>query len=128
MNPIFKIDGKEYTVGVESLKRNAELTEGDSGGTALNGRVLRDLRGVYYHYTVALQTALTTPEEYNALYDVLTAARESHIVTLPYGEDTITFEAMIEGVDDALLPAEDTRLWGDLTVTFRAMQPYRTPK
>ncbi len=128
MQAIFSIDGAAFAVGVVSLKRSAEVSEGDNGGTMLSGVRKRDLLGVYYHYTLELAADTLTQGDYDTLYDILTAPQDSHSITMPYGQDSITFDAAVDSVSDELLFANGTeQLWGNLSITFTAMRPYRTP-
>lgn len=127
--PLFMVDGLAFRAGVTSISRQAEVRDGRNGGTSLSGRAVRDLVGTYYHYTMGLSTLDMDSGEYDALYELLTAPVESHIVTVPYGQGTLTYEAFISSVSDTLELAEPggQNIWGGLTVAFTAMEPKRTP-
>lgn len=127
MRALFAVDGVSFAVGVESLKRGADIADGENGGMMLNGVRKRDICGVYYNYTLTLSTDGIQMEQYDLLYEVLTSPAESHVVTLPYGQESITFDASIESISDELLSAAEAekQVWGNLCLTFTAMQPYR---
>lgn len=122
------VDGVHYAVHVdyESIKRNFEILEGFNSGMMLSGRQTRDVLGTGYSYSMTIEPDPAQPEQYDALYEVLTAPQESHMVTLPYGQSEITFEAMIESGSDILRgKAGRAKLWKELQVNFRFVEPYR---
>lgn len=126
---VITIDGKEYNVGVVSLKRGAAVLDGKNAGRVLTGRMVRDIIGTYYNYDLTFGRSLLSPTDYDALYEVLTAPQKCHIITVPYGQGTKTFEAYVSNASDALLRMTDTmNLWGDLTIKFTAMEPMRRPQ
>lgn len=122
------VDGVFYSVHVEyeSLKRAFEIIEGRNSGTMLTGRQTRDVLGTGYSYSMAIQPDPSDPESYDALYEVLSAPVASHMVTLPYGQGTITFEAMIESGEDVYSGTlGGKKRWSGLEISFRYVQPYR---
>lgn len=129
MNPIFKVDGIAYNVLVPDggLKRSAAVLDGDNVGRTKSGRIIRDIIGTYYNYTLQIDTRGLDVEQYDALYGVLTAPEEYHTIVMPYGQATLTFQAYVSNVDDSLVTMEGNRnRWGGLSVTFIAMGPERT--
>jgi len=126
MEYLFKIDGKGFSgVGVESLKRSFRIPDGTNAGDMLSGDYERDLVGTYYDYDLVITTSDLAVNEYDALFEALSAPVNSHTVEMPYGMTSITFEAMIEGGDDELIPMDDGTWWGNLNVTIRAKKPQR---
>lgn len=126
MEYLFKIDGRGFSgVGVESLKRSFRIPDGTNAGDMLSGDYERDLVGTYYDYDLVITTSDLAVNEYDALFEVLSAPVNSHMVEMPYGMTSITFEAMIEGGDDELIPMDDGTWWGNLNVTIRAKKPQR---
>ncbi len=126
MEYLFKIDGKGFSgVGVESLKRSFRIPDGTNAGDMLSGDYERDLVGTYYDYDLVITTSDLAVNEYDALFEALSAPVNSHMVEMPYGMTSITFEAMIEGGDDELIPMDDGTWWGNLNVTIRAKKPQR---
>lgn len=125
---VFKLDGTEYNVIVTSLQRKASVLDGDNAGRTLSGRMERDIIGTYYNYTMQVDTKGLAVEDYDALYEVLSAPVDFHTVTVPYGQGTLTFEAYVDNVDDELKQMQEGRsLWGGLSFSFIAMAPARTP-
>lgn len=121
------IDGVGYDVSVKELKRSASILDGENAGRSKSGRMRRDIIGTYYNYTLTLNTKSLGQSEYDNLYQVLTAPEDSYIVSLPYGQTTLTFEAYISGTTDSLVSSRGgTNTWGELQVTFTAMAPART--
>ena len=130
MTTQFKVDGTAYNVLIprDGLKRSGQILDGDNAGRLQTGRMERDIIGTYYNYTLQIDTKGLSVSDYDALYEVLTAPADYHVVTLPYGQSTITFDAYVSGVEDTLVMAQDTRTtWGGMTVNFVAMSPKRTP-
>ena len=126
MEYLFKIDGKGFSgVGVESLKRSFRIPDGTNAGDMLSGDYERDLVGTYYDYDLVITTSDLAVNEYDALFEALSAPVNSHTVEMPYGMTSITFEAMIEGGDDELIPMDDGTWWGNLNVTIRPKKPQR---
>ena len=126
MEYVFKIDGTGFSgVGVESLKRSFRIPDGTNAGNMLSGDYERDLVGAYYDYDLVITTSDLAVNEYDALFEALSAPVNSHMVEMPYGMTSITFEAMIESGGDELIPMDDGTWWGNLNVTIRAKKPQR---
>lgn len=128
MKSLFKVDGKAFSgVGVERLKRHFRIPDGRNAGEMDSGDYERDINGTYYDYDLTISIADFPGNEYDELYEILTAPVNSHMVEMPYGKNgTMTFEAMIEAGDDELsVLNEDSAEWADLAVTFRAKRPQR---
>lgn len=130
MNPVFKIDGVSYNVRVPDggLKRSASVLDGDNAGRAKSGRMIRDIIGTYYNYTLQIETNGLDVAQYDNLYEVLTSPEEYHTIEVPYGQGTLTFQAYISNAEDAVVTMENGRnTWGGLSINFIAMAPARTP-
>lgn len=125
--PLFTIDGRAYNVAVVSLKRKAAILDGENAGRTMSGIMMRDIIGTYYNYDLTLGTSLLSPSDYDALYEILTAPVDSHMITMPYGQETKTFRAYISNANDALIKMNRNNMWSSLTVTFTAMEPARRP-
>lgn len=126
MEFLFRIDGNGFSgVGVESLKRSFRIPDGQNAGDMLSGDYERDLVGTYYDYDLVITTSDLTDNEYDALFEVLSAPVNSHMVEMPYGMSSLTFEAMIESGGDELIPMDDGTWWGNLSVSIRAKKPQR---
>ncbi len=126
MEYLFKIDGRGFSgVGVESLKRSFRIPDGANAGDMLSGDYERDLVGTYYDYDLVITTSDLTVNEYDALFEVLSAPVNSHTVEMPYGMSSITYEAMIQRGSDELIPMDDGTWWGNLNVSIQAKKPQR---
>ena len=122
------VDGVYYDVNVapQSLARAFALVEGNAGGTVLTGRTIRDILGTKYDFSLQFEPNPHAPNDYDALYEVLTAPVQSHVVELPYGQGSIEFEAaVISGTDSYLGPRNGIEYWAHLDVNFAAVQPQR---
>lgn len=96
------IDNNSYDVGIIKITRKASQKI-ESLGTTMDLRKHYDIRGTYYDYEVELAPRKMSLVDYDNLYEVLTAPQESHIVTMPYGQSTLTFEARVSVASDSLI-------------------------
>ena len=122
------IDNVHYSVFVkyDSLKRSFEIVEGNNRGKSINHQIIRDIFGTTYDYNMTFTRDPEHPEDYDRLYEVITAPVSNHRVILPYGQTTIAFAAYIEnGSDTYKGMSGDTKIWDDLTIIFKAIKPQR---
>ena len=101
------IDGNTYEVGIIKITRKASQSI-ESLGTTLDLRKHYDIKGTYYDYEVELATARMNVTDYDNLYEALTTPQESHTVTMPYGQSTLTFEARVSVAADELINSYST--------------------
>ena len=123
------VDGVEYRVRVayESLSRSFSIVEGPNGGTAITARTIRDIIGTKYAYEMNIEPDPRYPEDYDALYEVISAPVESHMVEMPYGSGSMKFEAMIVSGEDTYAGILVNRnAWKGLRVQFKPILPQRT--
>ncbi len=124
------MDGIHYDVRVryDTMDREFRLVEGTNAGDMLSGRHERDLVGTYYDYTLYVEPNPQNRAAYDAFYQAITAPQASHTITMPYGQETVTFEAMVsEGTDRYKGSIGGANWWAGLSVTFAAIKPQRTP-
>ena len=121
------IDGVDYDIPILSIKRKAEFLDKYAERTE-DGKLHRELIGVYYNYEVRFGRSWNTTE-YAALWTKITEPEEFHTVTVPDGDaDPFTFTAYFANVSDEL--RKDTAaktFWQNLTLNFIAQEPARTP-
>lgn len=119
------IDNNSYDVGIIKITRKA-TQDIDKLGTTMDLRKHYDIKGTYYDYEVELATYKMQLAEYDSLYEILTTPQESHIVTLPYGQSTLTFEARVSVASDSLIKSFTAlKKWSSLKVTFEALTPQK---
>lgn len=125
----FSIDGKEYDMFVTSLERKATIKDEKNSTTTLSGEYKRDVVGTYYDYDMEIEFRKEDAEQYDSLYEVLTAPQnQAHSVTLPYGQRTMTFDAYISTSKDKIkTKRKSVTIWGSLSLEFRAIKPQRRP-
>lgn len=122
------IDDQIYRVRVkpDTIRRIAALIEGPNAGDLLSGRHERDLLGTKYSYRLEIEPDWVNYADYDAFYYAITAPVDSHIVSLPFGQITLTFAAMIEAVEDTLIgTANGVNRWHGLTVHFKPTEAQR---
>ncbi len=122
------IDNVSYDVILTSgIERAFSIKQGKLGGTAQTGREILDILGTDYTYSITVEPNKNNLAQYDAFYQAITAPVEYHEVTLPYGQTTITFEAMILSGKDSLKRKIGTgNRWGGLKIQFKPIEPQRT--
>ena len=124
---VFSVDGRYYNVNIISLKRTGSVLDGENAGRLKNGKMIRDVIGTYYNYSMQIDADALDPAEYDELFEIMSSPDDSHMVIMPYGQTVLTFEAYISEVSDELDIINDETRWGNLSVTFTAMLPARRP-
>ena len=128
-NYVFTVDGVEYRrLHVLSVKRTFAILDGENAGRTMDGAMQRDIVGTYYNYNLVIDPMESDPEEYDALYEAISAPVDSPEVIFPYGRSVLSFRAYVANGEDELFDASggDNR-WDNLTVNFVAMEPQRRP-
>lgn len=127
---VFTIDGVEYpNIHVSSLKRSFSVLDGSNAGRTMDGAMQRDIIGTYYNYSMEIDPYNSDPSEYDRLYEVLSAPQDSHVIVVPYAQETFTFQAYVTNGEDELFHASGgLNAWDKLSVNFIAMTPQRRPE
>ena len=124
------MDGVTYRVRVvyNTLVRAFNLIEGPNAGEMLSGRHERDLVGTKYTYEMGVEPDPRYQADYDAFFDAISDPVVSHTITVPNGQNSLTFAAMIEGGSDTYRgQVGGQRRWGGLTVTFKAISVQKEP-
>lgn len=131
---LFTIDGHTYNVGIVSLKRQAQILDGDNAGRVKSGGMVRDIIGTYYNYVLSISGNELSASAYDDLWERVTdPSVDYHTITVPYGATgSITFKAYITAADDELIKTKtisenSKNRWDKLNLTFTAMNPFRRP-
>lgn len=122
------LDGVHYRVCIRhpSMSRSFRLPDGPNAGEMLSGRHERDLVGTYYDYSLEVEPDPRYPGDYDAFYEAISAPIDSHSITLPYGQSTITYNAEVsEGFDTYRGILGGINRWTGLIVNFAAIKPQR---
>lgn len=125
------MDGTTYRVRIvyDTLVRSFELLEGVNAGEMLSGRHERDLLGTGYIYQMQVEPDPRYPTDYDAFFEAISAPVDSHTIIMPYGQSTITYEAMVESGQDTYRGIVAGRTnWRGLTVQYRYIEPQRVPE
>lgn len=122
----FKVDGVVYDVHITDVKRSAEVLDGPNAGRSTAANMIRDVLGTFYNYAVSIDADEATYEEYDRLYEVLSAPVDYHMVEMPYGQGMKRFKAYVSKVEDELHDSrKEGNRWGGMTFQFIAMEPQR---
>lgn len=127
---VFTVDGVEFPrIHVTSLKRSFAVLDGDNAGRTMDGAMHRDIIGTYYNYSMEIDPDDSSPDEYNTLYEMISSPEDSHMITVPYAGETMTFEAYVANGEDELFSLYNGfNKWDNLSVNFIAMNPQRRPQ
>lgn len=123
-----RVDGVAYRVRIvyNSMTRAFELKEGQNAGDMISYRRERDLIGTAYSYELQVEPDPSHPEDYDRLYEVLSQPVDSHKVTLPYGQETITFQAQItSGTDHFGGKLAGVNRWHGLRIQYEPLKPQK---
>ena len=124
------LDGKDYRVHVIYPSRvlSFEIVEGSNSGQSLSYREIRDIGGTRYNYTMNVQPDPAHPEDFDAFFYAISAPVASHMVSMPFGQDVITFEAVVRSgrITDYGYRA-GFRRWKDMQISLEAIEPQRKP-
>lgn len=126
----FKVDGIEFTKAVvDKPKRSFQILDGENAGRQiLTARMERDVLGTFYNYSMNIDSRFMTKEEYDTLYELLSSPVDSHLIEVPYAQETLIFEAYVTNGTDELQGIRNyTNVWANLSVNFIAMEPQRRP-
>ncbi|WP_312093479.1 hypothetical protein [Aminipila sp.] len=124
-NGVFTIDGTSFNVSVTQLQRNGAVLETDRTGRLKSGVMSREIIGTFYNYSMDLEQKIENIEEYDRLYYALTSPVDSHTITIPYGQGTLTLQAYITRASDKLTYLGKFRRWEGLSIDFMAAAPTR---
>lgn len=129
MTSVLSLDGKAYpNLHVVSLKRSFSVLDGDNAGRVMNGTMKRDIIGTYYNYSMEIDPVSSDLAEYDEFYEAISSPVDSHVLTVPYAQTTVTFDAYVSNGEDELVSKYNGRNeWQNLAVNFVAMKPKRTP-
>ena len=125
------MDGMTYDLRVqyETIGRSFRLEDGENAGKMISGLYERDLVGTYYDYSMSVEPEPGSEADYDVFYEAISAPVQSHSITMPYGQGTMTFDAMVyKGTDLYRGMVAGQRKWAGLQVTFSAKGPQRTPQ
>lgn len=124
------MDGVTYHLRVryETIGRSFRVADGENAGDMLSGLYQRDLIGTYYDYTLEVEPDPQHREDYDSFFEAISSPVASHSVTLPYGQSTLTFQAMVTGGGDLYRgQVAGWRRWSGLQVQFTAQKPQKEP-
>lgn len=129
MTSVLSLDSKAYpNLHVVSLKRSFSVLDGDNAGRVMTGAMKRDIIGTYYNYSMEIDPVSSDLAEYDEFYEAISSPVDSHVLTVPYAQTTLTFDAYVANGEDELVSKYNGRNeWQNLAVNFVAMKPKRTP-
>lgn len=129
MRSALSLDGKAYyNLHVVSCKRSFSVLDGDNAGRVMTGAMTRDIVGTFYNYRLEIDPVSSDLAEYDAFYENISAPVDSHVLTVPYAQSVLTFDAYVANGEDELVSRYGDRSeWQNLSINFVAMKPKRVP-
>lgn len=123
------LDGVTYKhIRVMSIKRSFDIYDGVNAGRVQALDMDRDVLGTFYNYACEIDSDDATPAEYDQFYEAISAPVDSHELTIPYAQTTLTFRTYVSnGTDELVAMLDDFNRWGALSFNFIAMAPQRRP-
>lgn len=123
------LDGVTYrTLHVMSLQRSFSVTDGENAGRVQTGDMVRDIIGTFYNYSCEIRADAGSRADYDAFFEAISAPVDSHELTVPYAQTTLTFQAYVTtGQDNLELMEPTANRWVGLSFNFIAMAPQRRP-
>lgn len=125
-----QMDGRTYRVGViySTIEESVSLKEGVNAGDMLSGRRERDLVGTYCGHSLSVEPDPRYPLDYDQFFEAITAPVPSHTITMPHGQGTVTYEAMVSSARHVSKGSlGGVRRWSGLSVSFESIRPVRRP-
>lgn len=125
---VVAIDGRYFNISIpqNGIKRSFSIMDSDNAGRNIEGEMIRDIIGTYYNYTILFETKNLSNMEYDELYEILSAPVDYHIITVPYGQTTMTFKAYVTNGDDNIsVVTSKGNKWTGLSINFIAISPAR---
>lgn len=133
MQNVICIDSVYYNVRIpeKGIKRKFTVLDDESSGRIQTGGMHRSIIGTFYNYTIVFDTSELSRSEYDQLYETLSAPVDSHVITVPYGQSTLTFDAYVTEGEDVIEKIKrgdnsNENDWTGLSVQFIAMEPQRS--
>ncbi len=119
---IFAVNDIEFDVGISTMQRSLKKTY-KYDVTTEDGVRHTEVKAIYPVYTLVLGSINQT--DYDSLREALNTYEDTVSVTLPDGQNNITFDAVADLGTDSLIfiESDGTRRWDNVTVTFTGVNP-----
>ncbi|MDR2046535.1 MAG: hypothetical protein LBP79_01290 [Clostridiales bacterium] len=128
---MFKIDGNEYDVIIPQggIERSFSVYDTKNTERLDNGEMFRDVLGTYYNYSVSVDGKNLSPEQYDALYELLSAPTDFHTFEMPYGQTVLIFQGYVtSGKDTYTGRVGGQNRWSGLSFNMIAKELARLPE
>lgn len=131
---MFIMDGIEYDVDVgiriDELERSFEKLSTDKSGRVMSGKMYINLIGTFYNYKMTVRRGVNCSlEDYEKFFEALSAPVPFNVITVPYGQTSLTFEAYItKGSQKLIRSAREEHYWGPLSISFISRSPQKIPE
>ncbi len=125
------MDGVTYQVRIRigTLEQSFRIEDGNNAGKAMSGEDIRDITGTYYDYAMKVEPDPEHRADYDAFFWAISAPVDSHMITVPNGQDVLTYKAKVtSGRHRKKDKINGVTRWTGLQVEFTATRPQRVPE
>lgn len=125
---LFTIDGVGYDVNVVKLIRKFSVLDSEKSGRTMDGAMYRDPVGTFYNYEMTVSPDPGDPAALDAFWEAISKPVASHVCVFPYNQKTLTQRMYVTSGEQGLTVInENVSLWGEISISFIAMEPKVTP-
>jgi hypothetical protein len=127
---MFKIDDISFDVIIPQggIERSFSVYDTKNTERLDSGEMFRDVLGTYYNYSVTVDSKNLSAEQYDALYETLSAPTDFHTFEMPYGQTVRVFQGYVtSGKDKYTGRINSQNCWGNLSFNMIAKELARTP-
>lgn len=120
------IDSTTYNVPVKVMSRKADMLYKYAERTE-DGNLKSELIGVYFNYDLQCGKSLHNTTAYTALWQKLTEPDDTHTITVPDEDGTVTYSCYFANIKDEVDKEGSTNYFSNLSFSAIARGPARTP-
>lgn len=123
---MFSIDGLTWDVPC-TVERTANITPSEISGMLLDKSYFNDVLGTYMEYTVQVAVPFGREDDWNTIYEALTAPVDGHTCVFPYNGSTINITGRVESVQDGWVRMPQSHnYWKAIRFTVISNAPSKT--
>lgn len=122
---MWNIDGANWTLPCD-VSRSAKIQSSDISGTLLDKSYFNDVLGTYMQYNITVAVPFGMEQEYNELYEIITAPVDGHEFILPYAGGNIAITGRVEEIRDDYVETDSGIHWRGIRFNVIANHPSKS--
>lgn len=124
----FLLDGIAYDVHVLDLTRKFSVQDTNKATRVQSGAMVRDLVGTFYNYELTVRPRNGNMRAVDDLWEALSQPVSYHVCVFPYNQTVLTQRMYVtDGKQPLKRLTVNKTYWGDLKISFIAMEPKVVP-